>query len=118
MQPEQHKNAITDAMLRCCRAYGTAASAGAIAGFEVALNELLKLHKACIAHNEMFAAMLQSASSGAATPGLLTNAGEGCPNCEHLHSFARRVLGQNTVEHRCALCGELVKTETDPEDRK
>ena len=42
MTPQDHKNAILAAMLRCCRAYGTTASPGAIAGFEQALDVLVK----------------------------------------------------------------------------
>jgi hypothetical protein len=59
MTPQEHKNAINAAMMRCCRAYGTSASGGAITGFEQHLDELVRMYTACLAHNEMQNAQIQ-----------------------------------------------------------
>lgn len=111
MTPEQHRNAITHAMLRCCRAYGTSASAGAIAGFEAALNDLLKLHEACLAHNEMLAALLQMSPESRGRHGLQPHPDEACPKCGHTHTIPISTISSDTVDHRCALCGTLATTE-------
>ncbi|MGE4368038.1 MAG: hypothetical protein AB7E12_00010 [Burkholderiaceae bacterium] len=59
MTPDEHKNAIMGALLRCCRAYGTSASGGAITGFEQHLDELVRMYTACLAHNDMQNAQIQ-----------------------------------------------------------
>lgn len=111
MNPEQHRNAITHAMQRCCRAYGTSDSDGAIAGFEVALNDLVKLHEACLAHNEMMAALLQMKQELRGWNGLLPHPDEACPKCGHVHTIPVATINSDAVDQRCALCGTLVSTE-------
>lgn len=57
MKPQEHKQAVMQAFMRCRRDYGQ--SDNGVADFEKELDSLLAHYQACIAHNEMLLARLR-----------------------------------------------------------
>lgn len=57
MKPQEHKQAVMQAFMRCRRDYGL--SDNGVADFEKELDSLLAHYQACIAHNEMLLARLR-----------------------------------------------------------